>query len=225
MSRRRRAIVLGGLAVALGTLSAADVAQREATLRAQAGPPVGFLVAARTLDAGRRLRAGDLELRRVPARFAPAGGPDEPALLVGGRLAVPVPAGAQVTPAQLAGAARAPLIRRGERATDVLASGSPDAIVTGAHVDVLITRERGDGGAGATELALEDVEVLAARPAPAVTRAEHGGPAVAATLRVSVRQAVYLTAAQSFAREIRLLPRAPGDRRRTGDVAIGDDLR
>ncbi|MFL5826552.1 MAG: hypothetical protein ACJ76V_08525, partial [Thermoleophilaceae bacterium] len=35
-----------------------------------------------------------------------------------------------------------------------------------------------------------------------------------ATLRVTLRQAVFLTAAQSFARELRLLPRPPGERRR-----------
>jgi pilus assembly protein CpaB len=48
---------------------------------------------------------------------------------------------------------------------------------------------------------------------------------VAATLRVSVRQAVYLAAAQAFARELRLLARAPGDRRRTGTVSVGEGLR
>ena len=55
--------------------------------------------------------------------------------------------------------------------------------------------------------------MLAARPAPARGRRAPGGAGVAATLRVSVRQAVYLAAAGSFAREIRLLARAPGDRR------------
>ena len=43
-----------------------------------------------------------------------------------------------------------------------------------------------------------------------------------ATLRVRLKQAVYLTAAQNFARETRLLPRAPGDRRRAGRLeAVG----
>jgi pilus assembly protein CpaB len=42
-----------------------------------------------------------------------------------------------------------------------------------------------------------------------------------ASLRVTLRQAVYLAAAQSFARELRLLPRAEGDRRRsTTDLAV-----
>jgi pilus assembly protein CpaB len=49
---------------------------------------------------------------------------------------------------------------------------------------------------------------------------------VAASLRVTVRQAVFLAAAQSFAREIRLLPRAPGDRRHgAAGLAVGSDLR
>jgi pilus assembly protein CpaB len=48
---------------------------------------------------------------------------------------------------------------------------------------------------------------------------------VAASLRVTLRQAVYLAAAQDFARELRLLPRAPGDRRhgRAG-LSAGPDL-
>jgi pilus assembly protein CpaB len=98
------------------------------------------------------------------------------------------------------------LVRRGERAVEVVAAGSPELVVPGARVDVLVTRE----GAG-TKLALQDVEVLAAAAAPGD---DFAGARVAATLRTTVRQAVYLTAAQSFAREIRLLPRAAGDRER-----------
>jgi len=68
----------------------------------------------------------------------------------------------------------------------------------------------------------EDVEVLAAAPGGA-GRAET--PSVAASLRVTLRQAVYLAAAQSFARELRLLPRAAGDRRRAGGrLAYGGGL-
>jgi pilus assembly protein CpaB len=41
---------------------------------------------------------------------------------------------------------------------------------------------------------------------------------------VTVRQAVYLAAAQSFARELRLLPRAPTDRAR-GRTGLATDER
>jgi pilus assembly protein CpaB len=89
---------------------------------------------------------------------------------------------------------------------------------------VLVTRDGEDGAAPATELALEDVEVLAARPAGAGAR-DDGGKRVAATLRVSIHDAVYLAAAQSFAREVRLLPRAAGDRERAGRLSIDAELR
>jgi pilus assembly protein CpaB len=54
-------------------------------------------------------------------------------------------------------------------------------------------------------------------------QAEPGtGPTALATLRVSVQQAIYLTAADNFAREIRLLARPPGDHSRVGgEVAHG----
>ncbi|MBI5106174.1 MAG: hypothetical protein HZB46_14535 [Solirubrobacterales bacterium] len=48
---------------------------------------------------------------------------------------------------------------------------------------------------------------------------------MAVSLRVTPRQAVYLAAAQSFARELRVLPRADGDRRRgLAGTTVGSDL-
>jgi pilus assembly protein CpaB len=103
-----------------------------------------------------------------------------------------------------------PRFERGERAVDVVASGSAQA---GARVDVLVTTEQ------RTRLALEDVEVLAAR----ATSSEKG-PRVVATLRVRVTDAVYLVAAQSFAQDVRLLVRAPGDEGEVGELVVGKGL-
>jgi pilus assembly protein CpaB len=185
------------------------------------------VIARHALAAGRRLRAGDLAVRRIPARYALAGAGDGPALLVGRRLAAPVPAGGAVTLEHLVVAGPAPVLRPGERAADVVAAGRPGSLMPGTRVDVLITRERGDAGPGGSELSLQDVEVLAAVPAPPGAGAREGdsGPLVAATLRVGVRQAVLLAAAQSFAREIRLLARAPGDRRHVPATTVSSDLR
>jgi pilus assembly protein CpaB len=216
VSRRRRAALLLGLSLVLGALAASDVARREASLRDQVGPGVDVLVARRALVPGRRLAAADLAVRRVPERFAPAGGAPLPELLLGHRLAVGVPTGAPVGEYLLAAtAAEGPAIGRGERAAEVIATGSPRLVTAGARVDVLVTREH------ATALALEDVEVLVAR---AAAGGDGTAPQVAATLRVTVKQAVYLAAAGAFAREIRLLPRAPGDHRVTGTMVIGSDL-
>jgi pilus assembly protein CpaB len=217
VSRRRRAALLLGLALVLGALAASDVARREAALSAQVGPSVDVLVARTSLAAGRRLEPDDLAVRRVPERFAPAGPKAVPDLLVGQELAVAVPAGAPVDEHLLERAAAGPLIRRGERAAEVVARASPELVVAGVRVDVVVTRAR------RSELALEDVEVLAAGPVRAEAR-EGAGPQVAATLRVTVVQAVYLAAASAYASEIRLLVRAPGDRAATGRPVVGNDL-
>ncbi|HET6448955.1 MAG TPA: RcpC/CpaB family pilus assembly protein, partial [Conexibacter sp.] len=137
------------------------------------------------------------------------------AQLAGARTAVALPAGSILTTAVLRrpGVAEVALTP-GERVAELVAHGDPHAIVPGARVDVLVTRA-GDGSrAGTTVLALEDVEVLAARRASASTgdSAAAGGARVVAQLRVRVHDAVYLAAAQAFASDIRLLVRAPGDR-------------
>jgi pilus assembly protein CpaB len=220
MSRRRRMALLLGLAFGLGGLAASDVSRRESALRAQLEPLVDVLVARHPLEAGHRLRLADLAVRRVPARFAPPGGAVAPELLAGHRLAVPVAPGGQVAPLLLqrpepGGFA----IGRGQRAAEIVAAAAPGAVAAGARVDVLVTRERRSGGGGDTELALQDVEVLAARPAPASGQEADGTSRIAATLRVSLRQAVFLASADAFARDIRLLVRAPGDTRRDATAA------
>jgi pilus assembly protein CpaB len=217
VSRRRRAALLLGLALVLGALAASDVARRERALREQVGPAVDVVVASGPLAAGRRLEAGDLAVRRVPERFA-SGGVGVSDLVVGRRLAVDVPEGAPLDMHLLEEAVvSGPVIRRGERAAEVIARASPELVVSGVRVDVVVTREQ------RSELAIEDVEVLAARPVPAEAR-EGAGPQVAATLRVTVPQAVYLAAAATYATEIRLLVRSPGDRAETGRPAVARDL-
>ena len=210
MTRRRRALLLLGLALALGGLAATDVSRRERALRRQVGPLTEVVVARRALDAGTAIKLEDLGLRRLPARYAPPGAPAFAGELAGHRLAVPVPAGGAVTPDLLAVATPAPAFTKGQRALELLVTGN---VTAGARVDVIVTGKR------QARLALENVEVLAARQA-----SEDGKSRVAATLRVTPAQAVYLTAAQSFASDIRLLARAPGDRRRVGALAVGDGL-
>jgi len=229
MNRRRRGIVLGGLALALGALAASDVAGREAALERRVGPAVDVVVARRALPEGRVLAAADLAVRRVPARFAPAGAIARPGELVGLELGAPVAAGADLSAAAIAAADAPPPgapVRAGERVAEVVATGSAAAIRPGTRVDVLVTREATGGAGGRTLLALQDVEVLAAAPcAGDGTPDAPAGARVAVSLRVTLRQAVYLAAAQAFARELRLLPRAAGDRREVRrPLAVADTL-
>lgn len=222
MTRRRRGLMLVGLALVLGGLAASDVSRRETALRERLAPLVDVVVARRALAPGKPISTRDLAVRKVPTRWAPAGAATIVEEVAGAEPAVGIARGADLSAAALADpgdAAGAP-VRRGERAVQVVASGSPELVRAGAHVDVLVTRE--DAG---TTLALQDVEVLEAGPAPADAGGEQGGQRVAASLRVTLRQAVYLTAAQSFARELRLLPRAARDRGRSGTVAVPKGLR
>jgi pilus assembly protein CpaB len=212
---RRRALVLIGLALVLGALAASDVAGREAALRRQLGPVVPVVVARHPLEAGTRLRAADLALRHVPARYAPAGAFAAAEQAAGLRVLAAVPAGADLTPATVGddAAALGPPVRGGERVAQVVAVGSADAIGAGARVDVLVTRDGSGAAAGRTSLALEDAEVVSVAPAPA--EGGDGAERLLLGLRVTLRQAVFLAAAQAFAREVRVLARAPGDRRRS----------
>jgi pilus assembly protein CpaB len=227
MIRRRRAAVLLGLALLLGGLAASDVAGREAALRRAIGPTVPVVVVRSRLAAGDAFDVRHLAIRHVPARFAPAVAYRSTSALAGTRAAVTLEAGEDVGASSVddgTRAAGAP-VRVGERVAEVVARGSGELIRAGSRVDILVTRERGDGS-GVTTVALEDAEVLAAR---AVSGEDDGGAAgdrVAVSLRVTVRQAVYLAAAQSFARDLRMLPRAAGDRRHgLAGTTVGSDLR
>lgn len=231
-ARRRRALLLGGLALVLGGLAATDMAGRERALDARLGAPVPVLVSRTTIAEGDELEPRVLSRRMVPARYAPRDAPRAAREVAGLRAAVAIPAGSEILAAMIDDGVRAAVgapVRRGERVAEVVAAGSPELVQAGARVDVLVTRDDRAGAGGGTLLALQDVEVLAAQPAgPGAAGEEGEEPAasrVAASLRVTLRQAVYLAAAQSFARELRLLPRASGDRRRARDgLEIGASL-
>jgi pilus assembly protein CpaB len=231
MSRGRRALLLGALAAVLGGLAASDVSRRERALTDDLGPLEPVVVTRASIPDGARLTAPRLAVRRIPSRFLAPGTFAAPGELAGARAASELPAGGFVTDSDLdrgdGAAAPGPQIRPGERVAEVVATGSPQLVQAGGRVDVLVTREDSDGQPGRTTVPLEDVEVLAAQAAPSDSgsdgaKADAAGERVSASLRVTARQAVYLAAAQSFAHEIRLLARAPGDHRHNlAGVAMG----
>lgn len=228
--RRRRALVLLSLALACGGLAASHVQSRERQVDAAVGPLVPVLVTRADVDSGARLKAGQLAVRQIPSRFAPRDALSTPAGVTGQRSAVALPAGSYVTAAALQAAAGgrdgpAP-IRRGERSAEVAVAGGEDlaAAPPGTRVDVLVTTESRNGGGGRTYLALQDVELLGARPAPPGGSGANDRATTLANLRVTLREAVFLTAAQSFAREIRLLVRAPGDGTPMRQLSVSSSL-
>ncbi len=220
MSHRRRALLLGGLALVLGGLAASNVAGREAALTRRVGNLVDVVVARRPIAAGGRVLPSALAIRRVPARFAPADPITSPRALAGARTAVDIAPGSDLVPSMFGvrdATPAGPAIDRGERVAQVVALASPELVTRGSRVDVLVTPEPRPGSGGEAVLALEDIEVLdavAAAPGDGHAGRAVAGGQVLVSLRVTLRQAVYLAAAQDFARELRLLSRADGDRAR-----------
>jgi pilus assembly protein CpaB len=235
--RRRRALLLLSLALASGGLAASQVRERVREVERQVGPLVPVVVAKRDLETGTKLATRNpgrlLAVREVPERFAPRDSLAAPEEAGGLRVAVPVAAGAYLTVGQLEpeatrGGDREGALGSGQRALEVAVAGA-DALAAspGGRVDVLVSTEP-RAGPGRTFLALEDVALLALRPDDGTGEAGAGGggegggagATAVATLRVTLRQAVYLTAAQNFAREVRLLARPGGDGRRLGRASV-----
>jgi pilus assembly protein CpaB len=220
MTRRRRMLVLAGLSVVLGSLAASDVAGREAAVRRQLGGSVPVVTSAQDLEPGETLVPRVLRTRSVPGRYRPQGTYAAAPALLGRHAAVAIPAGTDLTDAIAVAATvggGAP-VAPGQRVAEIVAEGSASMIRPGGRVDVVVTRDTADGH-GSTRLALQDAEVLEVR---ALTPDGGDTPVsrVAVSLRVSLSQAVMLTSAQSFAKDLRVLPRAAGDRRRSAALEI-----
>jgi pilus assembly protein CpaB len=196
------------------------------------GPLVSVAVAARDLPVGRRLGPRDVELRQVPEAYLPPDALAPHAVAAGGRTAVPVAAGSYLTSGLLGGRrlVRSGTLRPGQRVVDIAVAGARAlaSAPPGSRVDVMVSSEPRDRP-GRTFIAVEGAALLALRPAGEDTDDSGTGDGTAATasviatLRVTLRQAVYLTAAQNYAREVRLLARPPGDHGRTGRPAVSAD--
>jgi pilus assembly protein CpaB len=228
MSRRARPAALLGLSAVCAGLAVSLMNGYANDVRSSVGPLEAVVVARRPLDRGTTLRRARvmaaLGTRSVPARFVPAGTLRAPGDAIGLRTLVAIPAGGYVGAAELgsAGGSRSRVIHGSSGPASRVVEISVTAVSSlapilhpGARVDVLVTSERGPGSPR-TYLALQRLELVGLRSAGAAPLGDAGSAhrdAVAA-LRVTLRQAVLLTAAQNFARELRIVPRAPGDERR-----------
>jgi Flp pilus assembly protein CpaB len=218
-ARRRRGVLLLLVALLAGSMAASRVRGEERAIRTQVGPLVPVVVARAPIPARTRIGPAEvaerLAVARIPARFVPGGVVRDPLKAVGATAAVDIPRGGYLTTSAIA-AARDPrlALRPGERAIDVEVSGGARLAALGgpgARVDVVVTTEPRNGAPRAF-VAADGAELLSLRPGD-------GGNAVA-TLRVPVKQAVFLTAATSFGRDARLLVRSPGDRAPAGRIGF-----
>lgn len=216
MSRRGRAVSFLLLA-ALAAFAAAAVADRYGSSIARGyGPLRPVVVLSEALPLGRPIGpvqvAGDLTVRRVPVRFAPPDALADPAEALGLVARVALPAGTYLQAAQL-GPPRSKRhvvggLRRGRRPVEIRVSGAGALLAAGpapavTRVDVVVTTEPRGPGPGRTYVAAAAVPLLALRG-----EAEGIDGIAAATLGLTKREALRLIAAESFAREVTVLPGA-----------------
>ena len=226
MTRRNRGLAMLGLAGVCAGLAATSVDRYADDVAAQVGPLREVVVARRALPRGTLVTAalarGAFEQRRVPSRFAPPRTLSAPQQTVGYRTLVPVVAGDYVGVAQLGAprsGSRRPAARSG-RLVEVAVTGAQTIAAVlrpGTLVDVLVTTDS-QSGVPRTYLALQRLELMDFSGSPP-GGAQEGADATA-TLRTTLRQAATLTAAQNFAREVRVVPRPRGDLRRLGPTSV-----
>lgn len=230
MSRRARAAALLGLSAVCAGAAVSLVNRYASDVRAQVGPRVPVVVATKDLPRGQlitpRAVLDRLAERGVPARFVPPDSLRSTRDALGLRALARVPAGSYVGAAQLAPPDSRPspgLAAEPARVVEIPVSGATttaELMRPGARVDVLITSERGPGPPR-TYLSLQRIPLIGLRPLhPDAVGGDESGPDAVAALRVTLRQAVLLTAAQNFARELRLVPRPQGDDRRFSSTAV-----
>jgi pilus assembly protein CpaB len=215
MSRRARA--LGFLLAALiAAAAAAAIANGygDSVVRGY-GELRPVLVATSGLAAGKQIdpeaAVEDLEVRRVPVRFAPPGALAAPAEAVGLVPAASIPAGSYLLAAQLhppsthgslgaLGGGRRPVEIAVSGAGALEALGAPPV---GSKVDVAVTTEASGSGDGRTYVAAPAVPLLGLGPGGEGVE----GETATATLGLTRSQALRLIQAESFARRITLIPR------------------
>jgi Flp pilus assembly protein CpaB len=214
MSRRGRAIgfLFAALLAAAAAATIADgygnsVARGYGELR-----PV--LVAADDLEAGKAIdpaaAAGELEVRRVPIRFAPPDVLADPAEAVGLVPAITIPSGSYLSATQLRAPRRAagPRLDHGRRPVEIAVSGAGALSAfgvqpVGSKVDVVVTSEPSGAGSGRTYVAAPAVPLLGLGPGSEGP----DGETATATLGLTRAQALRLIAAESFARRVTVIPR------------------
>lgn len=215
MTRRGRAIgfLLAALLAAVAAAALAD-GYGDSVVRGY-GELRPVLVASADLPAGEEIdpsvAAEQLEVRRVPVRFAPPGALSAPGEALGLTPVATVPAGSYLVAAQLR-SGRAPRagfpLGRDRRPVEIVVSGvgalsALGAQPVGSKVDVVVTTEPDGSGDGRTYVAAPAVPLLGLGPGG---EGEAGEATV--TLGLTRSQALRLIAAESFARRVTVLPGA-----------------
>ena len=215
-SRRGRAVAFLVLALVAAALAAAIADGYGSSVVRGYGALRPVVVTAAGLPSAKPIGPAQistgLEVRRVPGRFVPPGALAAPEEALGLVPAVALPAGSYLLASQLhpprrkrggafgLGSARHPVEISVSGADALLAAGP---VAAGAKVDVVVTAEPTGPGRARTYVAAAGVPLIGIGPGD-----DGPGPGglAAATLGLTKAQALALIAAESFARQVTLLP-------------------
>jgi Flp pilus assembly protein CpaB len=215
MSRRGRALGFGVAALSAAAAAAAIADGYGSSVARGYGELRPVVVSAGNLQAGQPIDPGtaaELELRRVPARFVPPGALRSPAQALGLVPQAAIPAGSYLLAPQLrppSSGGPPPAMLGGERRPVQIAVSGVEALTvsggrpTGSKVDVVVTTEPSASSSGRTYVAAAAVPLLALGPGSGEAGA---GATAMVTLGLTRRQALRLIAAESFARQLTVLP-------------------
>lgn len=213
MSRRARAAVFMLLALGAAAVAATMANRYGSSVARGYGALRPVAVVAATLPAGEEINpsaaAADIEVRRVPLRFAPPDALADPREAVGLEPRTELPAGSYLVASQLrpAGRRSGPPGLGGSRHPVELSVAGADALLAegpgsaASPVDVIVTTEPSGSSPGRTYVAARRVPLIGIGPGD-----DGPGGLAAATLGLTRRQALRLLGAQSFARQLTLLP-------------------
>jgi Flp pilus assembly protein CpaB len=217
MSRRGRATAFLLLALLAAAVGAAMLRGYGSSVVHGYGPLRQVVVLDAGLGIGKAIGPSQLSkalsVRRVPARFIPAGALAAPEEALGLVPKTALPAGSYLLASQLRPPRRGrrdivPGLGKGRRPVEISVSGADALLATGTapsgvRVDIVVTTEPRSPGPGRTYVAAAHVPLLALGPG-----ADGSGPGglAAATLALTRHQALRLIAAESFARKLTLLP-------------------
>lgn len=225
MSRRIRAGAFAALSLTCAGLAASLAGDYTAGVEAQLGELRPVVVARAEVPAGKPLRPADarelLEVRRVPARFAPADALSEPFEAIGRTVRGTVSSGTYLTDSLLRlPGSRAPRAGRpgsGKEAIEISVAGAGAVAAAGDPIgrrfDVVATGEPGMGSVGGrTRVVAAGVELLDLREAgpPEDGLGTGASSAWTATVAASRDDAIRLIHAHNYAREVRLIGGAGG---------------
>ncbi len=226
MSRRGRAIAFLAVAVACAVVAASIADGYGSSVAGGYGELRPVVVTGPALPAREPIgpkELDQLEVRRVPASFAPPDAIPAPRAAAGRSPVATIPPGSYLVASVLrtlrTGRSERPRLAPGRRPVEIAVTGAESLAAAGRStqgraVDVIVTTEPGPGAKGRTYVAAQGVELLALAERRAAAVAEDSGLGAggewSATLALTRSEALELIEAENFARQVRVMPHLGG---------------